>query len=102
MNSKLFLLAVLMCLWLIGATQCSPTPVVTEPITTAEISPLPLDGKSLVETQCISCHDMDRIESQNMDADAWKVTVARMVKKGAELSSEDQMAVVEYLAKTYP
>jgi ribosomal protein L17 len=45
---------------------------------------------------------MDRIESQSMDAAAWKSTVERMVEKGAQLTLEEQTEVINYLAKTYP
>lgn len=102
MKSKFILLVFLMFIFVISATQCSPVAVETEPSVAPESSPSSLDGKSLVETKCISCHGMDRIKNQSMDAAAWKSTVERMVEKGAQLTIEEQTIVIDFLAKTYP
>lgn len=61
-----------------------------------------LDGKALFEGRCASCHGLDRTTSKKKSADAWKSTVERMVAKGAELTPEEQAAVIDYLAATYP
>lgn len=102
MKRKSIFLLFGMFILLVGATQCSPAPVATHTIITTDAPSSTLDGKSLVETKCISCHSLDRIENQNLDVAGWKSTVERMVKKGAELTADEQTAVIEYLAKTYP
>lgn len=97
MNRKIMILLIALIIVLFLTTQCSPAPSNTE-----TSSPSTLDGKTLVDTKCTSCHGIDRIENASKDAAGWKTTVERMVGKGAELSSEEQTVVIEYLAKTYP
>jgi hypothetical protein len=58
----------------------------------------PLDGEALTEAQCIQCHDLTRVEQAQKTAEEWKVTVDRMVDKGAQLNAEEQAAVIEYLS----
>jgi predicted small secreted protein len=65
-------------------------------------TPGALDGKTLVEERCTKCHGLDRIESIGKTREEWETTVKRMVGKGANLNAEEQAAVVEYLAETYP
>jgi hypothetical protein len=36
-----------------------------------------------------------------MSADRWKTTVERMVNNGAQLSSQEQQTLVDYLAQNY-
>lgn len=102
MKSKSIFLYLLMLFLVIGATQCGQVPVATESSVATKAPSTVLDGKSLVETKCISCHGMDRIESQSMDAAAWKSTVERMVEKGTKLTLKEQTVVIDFLAKTYP
>lgn len=87
------------------AMQCtSGTPQTPAPQMPAQQTSAPavLDGKALVQERCAKCHSLARIEKAKKSADEWKVTVERMVSKGAELSADELAAVVDYLAKTYP
>jgi cytochrome c5 len=59
------------------------------------------DGEALLNDRCTKCHSLDRVTSAKKSAADWETTVARMVGKGAKLTSEEQKAVVDYLAKTY-
>ena len=61
-----------------------------------------LDGKALVEERCSVCHGLDRVTSASKSRDEWQANVERMVEQGADLNAEEQQAVVEYLAETYP
>jgi curli biogenesis system outer membrane secretion channel CsgG len=47
------------------------------------------------------CHSLDRVTSAKKSASDWEKTVTRMVGKGAQLTSEEQKVLVDYLAKTY-
>ena len=73
-------------------TQCTPT---------ASNSTL-LDGKTLVQNSCSACHTLDRIQNAHKNVENWKTTVERMVSKGAQLNSAEQIMVIDFLAKTYP
>jgi cytochrome c5 len=67
-----------------------------------EAAPVTLDGKSLLEERCTSCHDLGRVERARKTEEGWKTTVERMVEKGARLSQAEQELVIHYLAETYP
>ena len=61
-----------------------------------------LDGKTLVETRCTKCHDLERVKAAKKSADEWKTNVERMVGKGAELNDAEQEVVAKYLTEAYP
>lgn len=66
------------------------------------VTPPTFDGQSLVQERCTKCHDLGPITQAKKTEDEWKVTVERMVSKGAILGSAEQEAVIRYLAETYP
>lgn len=118
LKSRLALLMLILLLAAGCSSQASPSvepaealddaPAV-EPASTSEEGQAPdesgapeMDAKILVETRCVSCHDIGRVETAKKSADEWKANVERMVAKGAQLSAEEQAVVIEYLAKTYP
>lgn len=86
------------------AEQAAPAAAVEEPAAAAVEAPAAaaLDGKALFEGRCSKCHGIDKATSKKKTADEWKGTVERMVGKGAELSADEQKAVIDYLAATYP
>ncbi len=57
--------------------------------------------KQLLETACVSCHDLTRVQTKNLAQSDWRLIVNRMKDRGAELSDEDASALTDYLAKTY-
>lgn len=61
-----------------------------------------MDGAALLQERCTVCHDLKRVEAAKKTADEWKATVERMVGKGAKLDANEQAALVEFLAATYP
>ena len=65
-------------------------------------APASLDGKALTEERCTKCHDLKRVESAQKTRDEWQANVERMVGLGAELDEDEQQAVIDYLAETYP
>ena len=56
-------------------------------------------GEELLMAKCVSCHS-NQITCINLGKDRtyWEKTVARMVDKGMEMTSEEQEAVSAYLA----
>jgi mono/diheme cytochrome c family protein len=65
-------------------------------------APETLDGEALVKERCTQCHDLGTATGGGRTKEEWQATVERMVSKGADLDAEEQAAVVEYLAETYP
>ena len=64
--------------------------------------PMP-DGpaRSLVTTQCGSCHMLDMALSKRDTTDGWRVTVQAMVERGAKITSQDAGAIASYLGEHY-
>jgi hypothetical protein len=59
-------------------------------------------GQTLMQERCTACHSTDRITSAHKTSDQWKTTVGRMVGKGAQLNTQEQQTLIDYLAQTYP
>jgi len=69
-----------------------------------EAAPTPTvhPGKAIVSSRCIGCHALNRIEEVRFDQQGWQLVVDNMVLYGAQLSGEQAMLAVDYLAQTYP
>ena len=61
-----------------------------------------LDGRALLEKRCTACHDLSRVTNKSKSLEEWRVTVERMVNKGANLNTTEQEILIQYLAETYP
>jgi hypothetical protein len=61
-----------------------------------------LNGKSVLEEQCVECHSLSRVKSEGMSRDEWSRTIDRMISLGAELNSEERGILLDYLETTYP
>jgi len=59
------------------------------------------DGQTLMQARCTICHSTDRITSSHKTAEQWKSTVDRMINHGAQLTSQEELTLVDYLAQTY-
>lgn len=60
-----------------------------------------IDGATLLDARCSSCHSADVVKSQKQTREQWAQTVGGMVRRGAKLSEAEQATLVEFLAKTY-
>ena len=67
----------------------------------AEVSDA-VDGKALLADRCGSCHGLDRTERARKTEAEWRVTVTRMVQKGAALNTDETELLIRFLAQTYP
>jgi len=59
------------------------------------------DGQALMQARCSVCHSTDRITSSHKTAEQWKSTVDRMINNGAQLTSQEEQTLVDYLSQTY-
>ena len=53
-----------------------------------------------MNTACVSCHTLDRVNNKKGDKAAWTATVTSMVEKGAALTGEQVELVADYLVRT--
>jgi len=83
-------------------TKAPPTEAPATAAPAATEVPTTLDGKSLLEARCTVCHDLGRVMRARKTEAEWKVTVSRMVGKGAKLTQAEQEQVIQYLAEAYP
>jgi cytochrome c5 len=76
-------------------TQASPSLTVPAAETPA------LDGATLLDTRCSSCHSADRAKQAKKTPEQWDQTVTRMIGQGAQLTEAEKRVLVDYLAETY-
>lgn len=97
--------SVVFVLVVVGVALAGCASELAEP-TQAENAPVPevvagADGATLLQDRCSTCHGLDRIASERNSAGAWERVVTEMIGKGAQLTSEEQAILVEYLAANY-
>jgi cytochrome c5 len=80
-------------IFLVTACSSGVTTSTTAPSTTT------LDGATLVQERCTSCHGLPT--NARGTADQWKTVVQLMVARGAQLNAAEQKAVIDYLAANY-
>jgi competence protein ComEA len=59
------------------------------------------DGASLMQDRCSVCHSLSRVTSAHKTAAEWTTSVERMVSHGAQLTSQEQQTLIDYLAANY-
>jgi hypothetical protein len=61
-----------------------------------------LDGVTLLQQRCTTCHDISGLSTLLGTADQWKMLVDQMISRGAQLNSQESQTLVNYLAQKYP
>ena len=106
----LVLIIALVLLALATSTCAAPTPPPTPMPTATEpsrITPLPqptatstgpLNGETILSSNCAGCHTLERIVGSKKTPEQWELTVNRMAVR---LSATEHSTLVDYLAKNY-
>jgi cytochrome c5 len=102
----LILLAILIVSCSASGTTAAPASNSTSSEATVSESssssnPATVNGKSLLEARCATCHGLDTVENRKGTADEWKMVVENHIQRGLELSSEEESVLVQYLAENY-
>jgi cytochrome c5 len=58
-------------------------------------------GERLVNTSCLACHDLRKIQTQALDGPAWKAVVDSMIEKGAKVEQDEVPLLVSYLEDNF-
>jgi competence ComEA-like helix-hairpin-helix protein len=58
-------------------------------------------GKELITRTCFQCHDSSSFRKKRLNSDGWTETVGQMVDQGADATSQEQAAIVEYLVQNF-
>jgi hypothetical protein len=93
-KAALLILIALVILILVG---CGPAPT-PEPTPT----PTPHPGESIVTSRCLGCHSLNQLENSSFNQRGWQLVVERMQMLGVQLTDEQTVVVVDYLAQSYP
>ena len=58
-------------------------------------------AEKIMNTSCANCHDLRKIQTQAMDAQAWTGVVNSMIEKGAKVEKTDVPLLVGYLEENF-
>ncbi|MSO19203.1 MAG: cytochrome C [Acidobacteria bacterium] len=59
-------------------------------------------GKAEVETQCSTCHNLNRVVNHKDSLEGWQALVDQMVGMGAMFTDDDKTVIATYLASNFP
>ncbi|MDO8847328.1 MAG: cytochrome c [Coriobacteriia bacterium] len=95
---KRFALVALMLVVLALAAACGSS---EEPA--VEVEPTPgeatgLDGATILQEKCTGCHDLERVNAEDLDAVGWAAVIDDMIARGADVSEDEAAALAEYLS----
>lgn len=103
---KALLIFVALLLLVLLLTACSQSKTPTQPAVSntqdvsAQQTPS-IDGKTLLDTRCTVCHSTTRITQKKGTYDEWGQIVTTMISRGAVLTEEEKVILVQYLADNY-
>jgi mono/diheme cytochrome c family protein len=58
-------------------------------------------AERIFNTSCMACHDLRKIQTQALDAEAWNKIVDLMIAKGAKVEKDDVPMLVSYLEANF-
>jgi cytochrome c5 len=58
-------------------------------------------GKDLVESRCVTCHDLLRVVASRRQKADWDAIVANMINRGATATADERQTMVAYLATQF-
>src|SRR5262245_52516708 len=58
-------------------------------------------AEKILNTACMACHDLRKIQTQALDATGWKKIVDAMIEKGAKVEKDDVPLLVSYLEDNF-
>lgn len=72
------------------------------PVVEAQLRALPEgEGRRLIETSCLGCHDVKLIVARRRSRREWEATMEKMLDLGTPISEPDARRLTEYLVAHY-
>ena len=59
------------------------------------------EGGETVKAVCVTCHALDTVLTRNKSRQNWQSTVSDMMARGAQITTQETDAVVNYLSEHY-
>src|SRR5215831_15324650 len=60
------------------------------------------NGKEMVETLCVGCHELGRVTAAGHTREEWPIVVDMMRNVGVPLSADQARDLTDYLAQNFP
>lgn len=54
-------------------------------------------GDAIIDDKCTRCHSRVQIDAAEKTREQWDATVERMIRNGADVTAEEQAAIVDFL-----
>lgn len=88
------------------STQTEQTPIMTSELpteapTVEQPEEATLDGNTILQESCSICHNTQRVKQVQNTKEDWEQTVTRMIEKGARLTEQEELVLLDYLAENY-
>jgi competence protein ComEA len=58
-------------------------------------------GRELVEDVCTYCHNLDRLQGQQLSREEWRGVIKGMISEGAPVTDQEFSMILDYLTKNY-
>jgi hypothetical protein len=58
-------------------------------------------GRELVEDVCTYCHNLDRLNGQELSREEWRGLIKGMIDQGAPVTDKEFSMILDYLVKNY-
>jgi cytochrome c5 len=86
-----------------GATEAAPASGNEESavIDAPAVDAAAIDAEALLSERCVVCHSLSRVTRGRLTQAQWQEVVTQMIRQGAVLNSDEEAALVAYLAETY-
>ena len=92
---------IILMLILSACAKSTPVPAATSSSGSSSGGTPALDGKTILEAKCQSCHSLTPIYNTQQNVDGWTQIVDNMIQRGASLTPDEKTTLINYLAATY-
>ena len=96
-----FAMIIILMLVLGACAKSTPVPATSPSGGSSSGGTVALDGKTILEAKCQSCHSLAPIYNTQQTVNGWTQIVDNMIQRGASLTADERTTLINYLAATY-